>query len=64
MSVIPPALFLDTAFSLAKFLNVSVACIRKHTRLTDMPVVRIGHAVRYDRQAVLAWLQQRDGGQR
>ena len=48
---------LDTAPSLAKFLNVSVACIRKYTRTTDMPVVRIGAAVRYDRMSVLTWLQ-------
>lgn len=50
---------LDTAYSLAQFLNVSVACIRKYTRLTNIPVVRIGHAVRYDRTAVLAWLRDR-----
>lgn len=50
---------LDTAQSLADFLNISKACIRKYTRLTDIPRVNIGHAVRYNRQAVLTWLQQR-----
>jgi len=50
---------LDTAETLAKFLNVSVACVRKYTRLSDMPRVRIGHAVRFDRAEVLAWLKER-----
>lgn len=47
---------LDTAQSLAKFLNISTAYVRKLTRTTNIPVTRIGHAVRYDRAAVLAWL--------
>jgi excisionase family DNA binding protein len=50
---------LDTAQSLARFFNLSVACIRKWTRTTDIPVVRAGRAVRYDRTEVLAWLRSR-----
>ena len=50
---------LDTAKSLAKFLNVSTACVRKMTRLSGIPTVRIGSAVRYNRGEVLAWLAER-----
>lgn len=54
---------LDTAKTLAEFMGVSVAKIRKDTRLTDMPRVKIGSAVRYDRGEVLGWLRakQHDG---
>jgi excisionase family DNA binding protein len=50
---------LDRAQTLAEFLAVSVAAVRKWTRTTDMPRVKIGRAVRYDRSAVLAWLAAR-----
>lgn len=50
---------LDTALSLAQFLNVSLAAVRKWTRTKDMPVVRAGRAVRYDRTEVLDWLRAR-----
>jgi excisionase family DNA binding protein len=50
---------LDDARSLAQFLNVSVACIRKYTRLTNMPRLRVGRAVRFHRQEVLNWLEAR-----
>jgi excisionase family DNA binding protein len=53
--------FLDTAQSLAKFLNVSTAYIRKLTRLNKLPVVRIGRAVRFDRAAVLRALEEKTG---
>jgi excisionase family DNA binding protein len=46
---------LDTASDLAKFLNVSTASVRRWERETDMPRVRIGRVVRFDRSAVLAW---------
>jgi excisionase family DNA binding protein len=48
---------LDTAQSLAKFLNVSTAYIRKLTRLNKLPVIRIGRAVRFDRAAILEALR-------
>ena len=50
---------LDTAQSLAKFLNVSVACVRKYTCKPGFPSIHIGHAVRFDRIAVLDWLSAR-----
>jgi excisionase family DNA binding protein len=56
---IPVASQLDTAQSLAEVLNVSVAYIRKLTRTSAIPVIRIGRAVRYDRHAVLEALQSR-----
>ncbi|MBM4259452.1 MAG: helix-turn-helix domain-containing protein [Deltaproteobacteria bacterium] len=52
---------LDTAKTLANFLGVSVAKIRKDTRLTDLPRVRIGRTVRYDRSEVLTWLREKNG---
>ena len=55
----PETTTLDTATSLAAFLNCSTAKIRKDTRLTDMPVIKIGRSGRYDRSAVLDWLKQR-----
>lgn len=48
---------LDTADDLAKFLKVSTSYIRRLTRTAGLPAIRIGHSVRYDRAAVLAWLQ-------
>ena len=52
---------LDTAESLAKFLNISVAYVRKLTRLNKLPVVRIGRAVRFDRASVLSALSSSAG---
>ena len=51
---------LDTVQSLAKFLQVSTACIRKHTRTTNIPFLRIGRVVRFDRQSVLTWFQKQN----
>lgn len=48
---------LDTVGDLARFLKVSVSCVRKLTREAGLPVVRIGRSVRYERAAVLAWLR-------
>jgi predicted DNA-binding transcriptional regulator AlpA len=47
------------ARALAAFLSVSLPSIRKFTRLTDIPRVHIGAAVRFDRAEVLAWLKER-----
>lgn len=49
---------LDSAKSLATFLGVSLAKIRKDTRLTNMPRVKMGRTVRYDRDEVLTWLRK------
>lgn len=53
------AVSLDTADSFANFAHISVAQVRKMTRLTSMPRVKIGRAVRFDRAKVLAWLEGR-----
>lgn len=53
---------LDTARDLARFLNVSVASIRKWSRIMDLPKVRIGRAVRFDRAQVLAWQHAKQQG--
>lgn len=49
---------LDTAKTLADFLKVSVPAIRKWTRF-GLPHIRCGRVVRYNREAVLAYLQER-----
>ena len=55
---------LDTAKSLAAFLQCSIAKVRKDTRLTDLPRLKFGRSVRYDRTEVLAWLRARQEQQR
>jgi hypothetical protein len=56
----PDSTKLDNARELAHFLNVSVAAIRKWTRLKRIPVLRCGKSCRYDRVAVLRALQDRN----
>ena len=46
---------LMTQKQLAEYLQVSARVIRKHSKIQGFPVVRIGRAVRYDPEAVLAW---------
>ena len=51
---------LDTAATLADFLNVSVAYVRKLTRLNQVPVIRIGRrTVRFNRETVLRALEEK-----
>jgi excisionase family DNA binding protein len=50
---------LDTAISLAAFLNVSVAYVRKLTRTHAISFIKIGRAVRFERERVLAELKQK-----
>ena len=50
---------LDTSKTLADFLNVSNAQIRKMCRTTNIPVIRVGCSVRFDREAVLEWLKKK-----
>lgn len=55
---------LDTAQTLADFLRLSKAAIRKYSRDPNFPKIKINRAVRFDRQSVLAYLQSRnEGGQ-
>lgn len=50
----------DTAASFAELIHVSVACIRKLTRTTDMPRLYFARrVVRYPRARALAWFQAR-----
>lgn len=51
-----PTSRLDTVDNLADFLQLSVSRVRKLAR-KGLPFIRIGRSVRFDRQAVLAWLQ-------
>lgn len=53
---------IDTASSLAKFLKLSPATIRKKTKLGEIPRLQLGRAVRYDRADVLRHLQKRNDG--
>ena len=50
---------IDTPPELAKFLKISLALVRKWTRLTDIPHIKVGRVVRFDRNEVLAWLKAR-----
>ena len=49
---------LDTARTLAEFLNVSLAAVRKWTRFA-LPHIKVGRCTRYDRESVLRWMQTR-----
>ena len=51
---------LDTAKDLANFLNVSLAKVRRDTRFTDMPRVKMNRSIRYEREAVLAYLRAKN----
>lgn len=53
-----PTSRLDTVDDLADFLQLSVSQVRKLAR-KDLPLIRIGRSVRFDRQAVLKWLNTR-----
>lgn len=47
---------LDNAKSLADFLSVSIAFVRKKSRHPEFPKLRLGRAIRFDRSAVLEFL--------
>jgi len=53
---------LDTAQTLADFLRLSKAAIRKYSRDPNSPKIKINRSVRFDRQAIIAYLQNRNGG--
>ena len=54
---------LETAKSLADYLGVSLAKVRKDCRTTDIPRVKIGRSVRFDRTEVLLWLRAKGASQ-
>jgi excisionase family DNA binding protein len=47
-----------TADEVAEMLSVPTSWVRESTRSGAMPHVRLGRYVRYDPQAVEAWLQE------
>jgi excisionase family DNA binding protein len=49
---------LDDVDSLATFLHVSPGKIRKDLRETNLPRIRVGKAIRFERQTVLEYLKQ------
>jgi hypothetical protein len=55
---------LDDARTLAAYLRVSVALVRKWSRLADFPIIKCGKACRFDRASVVAWLEARQKGAR
>jgi excisionase family DNA binding protein len=60
MKPLAPALDrrLDDVKELAQFLNVSPASVWKLKKKPDFPFVQIGASIRFDRAAVLAWMQR------
>jgi excisionase family DNA binding protein len=50
------------AGELAELLNVPESWIREHTRSGAIPHVRLGRYVRYDRDDVLAWVEETKAG--
>jgi excisionase family DNA binding protein len=47
------------AKDVAELLSVPVSWVRDTTRQGEMPCVRLGRYVRYERQAVEAWIASR-----
>lgn len=45
-----------TKKEIAYFLNVSIKTIDKKVSLNEMPFLKIGRLVRFDKKEVLAWL--------
>ena len=46
------------ANEVADLLNVPVSWVRESTRSRAMPCVRLGRYVRFERDAVIAWLKE------
>lgn len=55
----PPSEALLTSPQLATLLQVSIATISRQVKAKIIPCVRVGHQVRFSRQAVLDALQKR-----
>ena len=47
-----------TAEEIAELLNVPVTWVRESTRSGAIPHIELGRYRRYDRDAVLAWLEE------
>jgi excisionase family DNA binding protein len=53
---------LDAA-EVAELLHVPTSWVRAETRAGRIPHLELGRYKRYDREAVLAWLEQQQAGQ-
>lgn len=53
---------LDAA-DVAELLNVPVSWVREQTRAGRIPHVELGRYRRYEREAVIAWLETQRAGQ-
>jgi excisionase family DNA binding protein len=52
-----------TAREVAELLSVPESWVRQESRAGRIPHLRLGRYVRYDRDAVLGWLVEQQGGQ-
>ncbi len=52
------------ASEVAELLHVPVSWVRQETRAGRIPCVELGRYRRYRRDAVLAWLEEREGTSR
>jgi excisionase family DNA binding protein len=52
-----------TAGEVARFLAVPESWVREHSRSGDLPCLRLGRYVRYEKERILAWVDaQSDSG--
>ena len=52
-----------TAAEVAEILSVPESWVREHTRSGRIPHLKLGHYRRYERGAVLEWLEHQQAGQ-
>lgn len=50
---------LMTTDEVADLLSVKPATIRKWVHLQEIPVVRLGRAVRFDHETIAAWVKEK-----
>jgi excisionase family DNA binding protein len=51
-----------TAAEVAELLAVPTSWVREQSREGDLPCLRLGRYVRYEREEVLAWLEDQRSG--
>lgn len=54
---------LETAAEIAELLSVPESWVEREAREGRLPSIKLGHYRRYDRAAVLAWLEEQSAGQ-
>ena len=52
-----------TAAEVAELLSVPELWVRQESRADRLPHLRLGRYVRYEREAVLSWLEEQRAGQ-